>query len=103
VTGTVTIVEACVPISNRGTDNSAVEADVAFIGSSREKAFAFIADNPNYGRGMVWCWHVYDMEIDDPKGLPVNRCVIGRDGKTYGAYKAAWDACEPSTEPSPSI
>ena len=90
----VTIVEVRMPQANPSPQNSNVESDLAFVGSSRASALSFIADHPNYSTSShPWCWYVYDVTLDDPKSIPHDHAVIGQDGQSYPSQKDAWDAC----------
>ena len=96
----ITIVEVRTPVENPAPQGSRVESDLAFVGSSRDKALAFMATRPNYRNdGYHWCWYVYDVALDDPKTIPHNPMVVGRDGRTYASQGEAWEAF--STELTP--
>jgi hypothetical protein len=96
----ITIVEVRTPIENPASQGSSVESDLAFVGSCRDKAMAFVAGHPNYrSDGHHWCWYVYDVVLDDPKTMPHNSIVVGRDGRTYTSQAEAWEAF--SSEPTP--
>ncbi len=90
----VTIVEVRTPVLNPEPYHAEVETDLAFVGSSRASALAFVAGHSEYRRDEYpWCWYVYDVVLDDPKSIPHDAVVIGRDGKSYGSQRDAWDGC----------
>ena len=94
----ITILEVRTPLENPGPHNANVESDLMFVGSTREKVMAFIAERaarPDYRRDNAWCWCVYDVILDDPRTIPHNLIVVGRDGQTYACQQDAWDACLP--------
>src|SRR5688572_19513512 len=100
----VEIVEFCSPLDNPGSSDPSVNTELAFVGSSRETVLRFIEEHPNYSRSVRhWCWSVYAVNIDDPRSIPHDKAVIGRDGQVYGCLLDAWEACdEKPSDPSPT-
>jgi hypothetical protein len=99
---TVTLVEVRSPLTTSNPNSSNVESDLAFVGSDRDKALAFIADHSTYrSDGHPWCWYVYNVALDDPKMIPHDRIVIGTDGQIYESQRAAWATCQAPTPPVP--
>ena len=62
-----------------------------FLGTTRAKAVEFLAERAHYSMSdRNWLWFVYAVEPDDPKMIPHDRQLFGRDGVAYATRREAW-------------